>query len=179
MTTSEALEMELFGDEQMVALGRAVGTALAPDRAGVVSLSGHLGAGKTTFVKGLAHALGVADPRDVVSPTFLRVVAFEGAIRLVHVDAYRMRGADDLVELGLAEELAGGAVVAVEWPEIVEGGLPTDRLCVRIEHAGEGSRRVCVQAGGATSAQWLARIAPIVGSGLPTRVPTDDARAST
>jgi len=124
----------------------------------VIALSGHLGAGKTTIVKGLAEALGVAEARDVVSPTFLRVVAFEGPVRLVHVDAYRMRGAADVIELGLDEDLAGGAVVAIEWPEIVEGALPDDRLRVAIDHVAEDRRRVRIDAGGPASAAWLARV---------------------
>ncbi len=162
MTTSDAIEIRLAGDGKTVEFGRRVGAALAPLRGGVISLSGHLGAGKTTFVKGLAEALGVAEARDVVSPTFVRVVAFDAATvggpRLVHADAYRMKGAEDLLELGLAEDLAGGAVCAIEWPEIVEDGLPGDRLRIAIGHAGEGARIVRVEAGGPQSAAWLARI---------------------
>ncbi len=151
-------ELLLAGDAATVELGRRVGRALAPDRGGVVALSGHLGAGKTTFVKGLAESLGVAPARDVVSPTFLRVVRFEGAPPLVHIDAYRMRDAADLTELGLDEDLAGAAVVAVEWPEIVADGLPADRLALEIDHVDEGRRRVRILAGGKASSAWLARI---------------------
>jgi tRNA threonylcarbamoyladenosine biosynthesis protein TsaE len=134
-----------------------VGAALA-GRGGVVALSGHLGAGKTTFVKGLAEGLKVAPARDVVSPTFLRVVRFEGPTPLVHVDAYRMRGPADFVELGLDEETAAGACVAVEWPEIVASALPDDRLLVELEHVDERTRRVRVCAGGPDSATALAAL---------------------
>lgn len=167
MTTSAAVELRLAGDDRTVELGRRVGSALAPLRGGVIALSGHLGAGKTTFVKGLAESLGVAEARDVVSPTFVRVVTFDpaegGGPRLVHADAYRMKGAEDLVELGLAEDLAGGAVCAIEWPEIVESGLPEDRLRIAIEHiatgeGGESARIVRIESGGPQSAAWLARI---------------------
>jgi tRNA threonylcarbamoyladenosine biosynthesis protein TsaE len=158
MTTSAAREVVLVGDAATVELGRRLGRALAPAAAGVVALSGHLGAGKTTFVKGLAEGLGAAEARDVVSPTFLRCVAFEGPVRLVHVDAYRMRGAADVRELGLDEDLAGGAVVAVEWPEVVEDALPADHVRIAIEHAAEDRRRVRVAAGGPASAAWLARL---------------------
>lgn len=158
MTTSVARELTLAGGDATVELGRRLGRALAPATGGVVSLSGHLGAGKTTFVKGLAEGLGVAEARDVVSPTFLRCVTFEGDVRLVHVDAYRMRGPDDVRELGLDEDLAGAAVVALEWPEIVEAALPADRVRIAIEHAAEDRRRFRVAATGPESAAWLARV---------------------
>jgi tRNA threonylcarbamoyladenosine biosynthesis protein TsaE len=158
MTPSAARELVLVGHDATVELGRRIGRALAPATGGTVALSGHLGAGKTTFVKGLAEALGVAEARDVVSPTFVRVVEFEGPVRLVHVDAYRMRSAADIVELGLSEDLAGAAVVALEWPEIVEGAIPADAVRIAIDHVAEDRRRVTVSAGGATSSAWLSRV---------------------
>jgi tRNA threonylcarbamoyladenosine biosynthesis protein TsaE len=122
----------------------------------VIVLSGQLGAGKTTLVKGLAEGLGVAAARDVVSPTFLRAVRFEGDVPLVHVDAYRMKGPADFVELGLDEDIAAGACVAVEWGEIVEAALPLDRLAIGLDHADEGRRIAHVRATGPRSAAWLA-----------------------
>jgi tRNA threonylcarbamoyladenosine biosynthesis protein TsaE len=126
-----------------------------------VTLSGHLGAGKTTLVKGLAEGLGVARAREVTSPTFVRVVRFEaaaGGVPLVHVDAYRMQGPEDLVELGLDEAMAGGTCVAVEWPERVESGLPRDRLRIELRHVDETCRRVVVEATGDEAQAWLASI---------------------
>lgn len=158
MTTSAARELVLVGDAATVELGRRLGRALAPATGGVVALSGHLGAGKTTFVKGLAEGLGAAAAQDVVSPTFLRCVAFEGPVRLVHVDAYRMRGPEDVRELGLDEDLAGGAVVAVEWPEVVDEALPADHVRIAIDHAAEDRRRFRVEARGPESSAWLARV---------------------
>lgn len=124
----------------------------------MLALSGHLGAGKTTLVKGLAEGLGVAPAREVVSPTFLRAVRFDGPVALVHVDAYRMKGPEDVVELGLDEDMAGGACVAVEWPEMVEGALPADRLVVRLEHASDERRIARIAATGKAAAEWLARM---------------------
>ncbi len=124
----------------------------------MLCLSGHLGAGKTTLVKGLAEGLGVAHPDDVTSPTFLRVVRWDGPPVLVHVDAYRMRGAADVEELGLDEDLAGGAVVALEWPEQVEDALPADRVTVELSHTADGARAARVHAVGPTAAAWLGRL---------------------
>lgn len=155
MTTS-ARELTLVGDEATRELGRRIGRAIGAGGA-VLALSGHLGAGKTTFVKGLAEGMGVASADDVTSPTFLRAVRFEGAVPLVHVDAWRMKGAADLVELGLDEDMAGAAVVAVEWPENVAEGLPGDRLTVELRHVDESRRVAVVTATGPEAAGMLAR----------------------
>jgi len=157
MTTSGPVELTLVGADATTELGRRIGAATRVG-GGVVALSGQLGAGKTTLVKGIAVGLGVADAREVVSPTFLRAVRFDGPVPLVHVDAYRMRGPADVVELGLDEDMAGGACVAVEWPEVVEGGLPSDRLRVELAHVDESTRRAALSAGGPRSAAWLAAI---------------------
>lgn len=163
MTTSPAAESVLEGPEATLELGRRLGRA-ARGRGGVLALSGHLGAGKTTLVKGLAEGLGVAGARDVVSPTFLRAVRFEGETPLVHVDAYRMKGPADVIELGLDEDMAGAACVALEWPEIVAGALPADRVDVGLEHAGEERRRVRIAATGPRSRAWLERARVLPGS---------------
>jgi tRNA threonylcarbamoyladenosine biosynthesis protein TsaE len=160
MTTSGARELVLRGAAATTGLGRRLGRALLAEGlpvGGVLALSGHLGAGKTTLVKGLAEGLGVARGRDVTSPTFLRVVRYEGPLPLVHVDAYRFAGPGDVVELGLDLDLAGGACVAVEWAETVALALPADRLLVELDHVDEGTRRARLSAGGPSSAAWLAR----------------------
>jgi tRNA threonylcarbamoyladenosine biosynthesis protein TsaE len=161
MTTSdprEPSEERLEGAGATTALGRRIARALAPVTDGVLCLSGQLGAGKTTLVKGLAEGLGVAQAAEVTSPTFLRMTRFDGPPDLVHVDAYRMAGAADVHELGLDEDLAGGAVVVIEWPEMIADALPADRLTLHLGHAGEHVRTVRFEAGGPASAAWLARL---------------------
>jgi len=98
---------------------------------GVVALSGELGAGKTTFVQGLAQALGIRRP--VTSPTFTLVSEYAGSGRrkLVHMDLYRLRTPDDLLAIGFAEYLESGAVVAIEWSERAGDLIPAD--AVRVE----------------------------------------------
>ena len=81
-------------------------------RGDLLLLSGELGAGKTTFVRGLARGMAVSD--DVMSPTFQLVRIYAGPIPLAHVDLYRLVDAGDLADLGLDDLLDGGAVV-VEW----------------------------------------------------------------
>lgn len=114
----------------------AVGAALAPvlaGQGGVVALSGELGAGKTTLVRGLIHALGHRG--TVRSPTYTLVEPYEFETGLVlHLDLYRLAGAADLAPLGIREALGNGALMLVEWPERAEGTLPPLDLAIRLAH---------------------------------------------
>lgn len=108
-------------EEATLAWARGFATQLRPGD--VVLLQGPLGAGKTTFVRGLVGGLG-GDPREVCSPTFILLETYDlargGVRRLHHVDLYRLEGKADAVwhEMGLGEALDDpDAVVAVEWPD--------------------------------------------------------------
>lgn len=108
----------------------AVAKVLQPGM--VVALYGDLGSGKTTLVQGLGAALGVQHP--ITSPTFVISVEHPTAhFLLVHMDLYRLGGADDLLEIGFLEYLERGAVVVVEWPERALELLPPDTLHVRLD----------------------------------------------
>lgn len=102
-----------------------------------VALHGDLGAGKTTFVKAIAAALGI-DPAEVVSPTFGLIHVHpvpDGPgrpQRLVHADLYRLAAAEDLHEIGWDDATAGDCHVFVEWPERAAAALPADRLDIAI-----------------------------------------------
>jgi tRNA threonylcarbamoyladenosine biosynthesis protein TsaE len=106
-----------------------------------VALYGDLGAGKTQFVRGLVRALG-GNARAVSSPTFVLLKVYDGGrLTVYHLDAYRVRGAEDFESIGFTELLEQGGVVVVEWAERVERLLPLQRIDVRIEPVG-GDRRV-------------------------------------
>jgi N-acetylmuramate 1-kinase len=127
MTVVAAREPLDLADEE--ATGRLAGDVAAILQAGdVVTLSGDLGAGKTTFARAVIRTLAGDAALDVPSPTFtlLQSYALPGGT-LVHVDLYRIGDPDELFELGL-EEAMGGAVTLVEWPEVAAALLPADRL---------------------------------------------------
>lgn len=107
----------------------------------VVTVSGELGSGKTTFVRGAARALGVDGP--VTSPTFTIGHRYHGEVDVSHLDLYRFRGVS-AAEWGDLEPYFDNAVVFVEWPEAGEGALPEPVASVRIEHADGGARIVTV-----------------------------------
>lgn len=135
------LERDTRSEDETIALGAALGRVLRPGD--VLALRGELGAGKTHFVRGVATGMG-HDPGAVSSPTFVLVNEYEsrGAPPLVHVDAYRLRSAADLDALGWDRLTEGSCVVAVEWPERIDGELPHTRLDVSFTHVGEQERRI-------------------------------------
>jgi tRNA threonylcarbamoyladenosine biosynthesis protein TsaE len=105
----------------------------------VVIVSGELGSGKTTFVRGACRALGVSAP--VTSPTFTIGHRYEGRVDVSHLDLYRFSGVS-AAEWGDLEPYFEDAVVFVEWPEAGLDVLPELRATVRIEHAGGDRRRI-------------------------------------
>lgn len=111
----------------------AVGEQLAPllQAGDVLLLEGDLGAGKTTFTRGLARTLGIS--RAIKSPTFTIIREYrDGRLPLFHMDLYRLEhsSADDL---GLEEYFEGNGVCVIEWPEFGEDVLPKDVLQITIE----------------------------------------------
>jgi len=106
----------------------------------VVLVSGELGAGKTTFVRGALRALGVTGP--ITSPTFVVGHLYDGP--LAHLDLYRLAGMD-AEDPGLLDDyFAPEAIVFVEWPEHAEDAVPAERVAhrVRLSHAGGDHRRI-------------------------------------
>jgi len=111
----------------------------------VVTVSGELGSGKTTFVRGACRALGVHGP--VTSPTYTIGHRYRGRdVDVSHLDLYRFRGLW-AAEWGDLEPYFDDAVVFVEWPEAGLDALPAARMSVRIEHAGGSGRIVSVAHG--------------------------------
>ncbi|MCA1831017.1 MAG: tRNA (adenosine(37)-N6)-threonylcarbamoyltransferase complex ATPase subunit type 1 TsaE [Actinobacteria bacterium] len=118
----------------------------------VVVLSGDLGAGKTTFVQGLARALGVEE--RVTSPSFVLVHEYRGAMRIQHVDVYRLNTLQELFDLGYEELFAPDALAVIEWGDAVAGALPPDRLEISITSDDRDARQVALRGLGA----WRARL---------------------
>ena len=107
----------------------------------LILLSGALGAGKTTFVRGLARGLGSSGA--VMSPTFQLVRIYPGPLQLAHADLYRLGATSELGDLGL-DELLDQGVVAVEWGDRIQ---PAGAVRIAIESLGEDRRRLVLEGG--------------------------------
>jgi tRNA threonylcarbamoyladenosine biosynthesis protein TsaE len=125
--------------EQTRRLGQRLGAALQPGD--VICLQGDLGAGKTTFVQGIAQGWGSRDA--VSSPTFIIVNVYRNHDdqQLFHLDTYRLDSFLEAEELDLQSMQAQGPLL-IEWPERMERLIPRDRLWIRLEHAGQEERQM-------------------------------------
>ncbi|WP_033542632.1 tRNA (adenosine(37)-N6)-threonylcarbamoyltransferase complex ATPase subunit type 1 TsaE [Planococcus sp. CAU13] len=104
----------------------------------LLTLEGGLGAGKTTFTKGLAKGLGIK--RMVNSPTFTILKQYSGNLELNHLDVYRLEHSDE--DIGFDELFSGEAVSVVEWAQFIAEYLPEERLEITIERQSEESRAI-------------------------------------
>jgi tRNA threonylcarbamoyladenosine biosynthesis protein TsaE len=122
---------------------RALGAAIAPlVRSGdLILLTGDLGAGKTAFTQGLARGIGVTE--QVVSPTFTIARQYDGtAVKLNHLDVYRLDHLQEAVDLGLAELIDDAAVTVIEWGDVVIPTLPADFLEIRFAYGFDDDERL-------------------------------------
>jgi len=154
--TTVTTTVELPTERDTVAFGRRIGALLAPGD--VVLLSGPLGAGKTVLAKGIAEGLGVLG--RVSSPTFIiarehRPAPGGRGIPLVHVDAYRLGGLDELDDLDLDTTLVEAAVV-VEWGEGTGERLSADHLLIRLDRRDDDTRVATLVPHGT----WTDRLTP-------------------
>jgi tRNA threonylcarbamoyladenosine biosynthesis protein TsaE len=133
------VEIESSSPEETEAAGGTLADGLRPDD--VVTISGELGSGKTTFVRGACRALGVEGP--VTSPTYTIGHRYSGRVDVSHLDLYRFTGVS-AAEWGDLEPYFADAVCFVEWPEAGEDVIPPPRFKVLLAHAGEHARRITV-----------------------------------
>ncbi len=148
-----SLDFLSHSPEQTRRLGVRLGEML---QAGdLICLAGDLGAGKTTMAQGIARGWGALDP--VTSPTFVLINQYRRADSgvLYHFDAFRLRSAEEAVDLGLMDLLEDGAPMLIEWPERVAELLPPERLWVDLRWIDELRRGLRFTASGTRYQRWL------------------------
>ena len=143
-------------------LGKRIGQLLEPGS--VVALNGTLGAGKTRLTQGIGAGLDVR-MQSIVSPTYTICVPYAGRLPLVHLDAYRIKDASEVDELGLDELLEEGAVLVVEWADRIEKYLPPVDINIEILHDVAGARTIRFQ----SNARFAAALAKMESMGPVTR----------
>lgn len=108
----------------------------------VVALNGNLGSGKTLFVKEAAKLFGIT---DVDSPTFTIVNEYFGEVKVNHIDFYRIKKFEELIDIGIYDYInETEAVNFIEWADMFPEALPEDRLEIVFEILGEGKRRITI-----------------------------------
>jgi tRNA threonylcarbamoyladenosine biosynthesis protein TsaE len=141
ITTKSAEETKKAG----MTLGKSLEIEPLKEKAFILALEGDLGAGKTTFIQGLAEGLGVKE--NVLSPTFVILKEFslslENYRHLYHIDVYRLKNSEELLELGI-EDLINNPenIIVIEWADKVRDILPSDVSWLRFKNEGEENRNI-------------------------------------
>ncbi len=128
----------LKGLKETEEFGEKLGSILKPGD--IISLTGDLGAGKTTLTKSIGKGLGVED--YITSPTFTLINEYKGRINLYHFDVYRLEGSMDLYDLGFEEYIYSDGISIIEWGDKIEEALPKERINIRIEKDTELDERI-------------------------------------
>lgn len=150
-----ALELVTGSVEETAAFGVRLGKALGAGD--VVALYGELGSGKTTLIQGVAQGLRLA-PEAVKSPTFVLVREYHGDPALIHVDGYRLEGAQAAWFLDVDLLFSSHKVTVLEWADRFAGLLPEDRVEVQMSHVSTNRRQLQVSATGARSSEVIANL---------------------
>jgi tRNA threonylcarbamoyladenosine biosynthesis protein TsaE len=129
-------EMKTNSSEQTAQFADKLARFLKPGD--VIALEGDLGAGKTTFTKGLARGLEIK--KTVNSPTFTIIKEYHGRLPLYHMDVYRVK--DAFEDLGFDEYFEGEGVTVVEWAHLIEEQLPLEKLTVYLYHEKQDERKI-------------------------------------
>lgn len=126
--------------EETMRLGQKV--AKAASDGSTFCFSGDLGAGKTTFVRGMAEALNIKSV--VQSPTFnIMKIYFDGLKPLIHIDAYRLADVD--TDIGLDEYIGyETGLTVIEWPDFIKNLIPNDAISINITNLGDNQRRIVI-----------------------------------
>lgn len=172
--TGRAVHLATDGAEATQALAAIVADALRPGD--VVALTGELGAGKTCFVKGACHALGVTEP--VSSPTFVLRRDYAGRVPIIHLDVYRLDHLAEVADLGYEEIPDPARITFIEWGDAMAPLLPSDHLEVELRSSEvppdevvdpdriDERRRLTLRPHGD---DWLRRIVPLSAGLEPWR----------
>jgi tRNA threonylcarbamoyladenosine biosynthesis protein TsaE len=131
------LQITTHSLEETQLLGEKTGKLL--EGGTVITLTGDLGSGKTSFVQGLAKGLDVPEDYYITSPTYTIINEYPGRCILFHVDLYRIGDSADLEDIGFYEILHGNGVVAIEWPNKLHDFLP-DHLAIHIKVLNDEAR---------------------------------------
>ena len=145
------IKIKTSSPEETIAAAEKLGGLL--EAGDMIAYKGGLGAGKTTFTRGLAIGMGLGD--NVTSPTFALVNEYRGEdMTLYHFDMYRINSEEDLESTGFYDYDFENNVAAVEWSENIADFLPKSTIYITIERLSELEREIIIEDGGRFAAAW-------------------------
>ena len=116
-------------------------------RGDIIALSGELGTGKTTLVRGMALGMGL-EKDDVASPSFTLVNEYRGPLPLFHLDLYRLHDEKELLDIDFEAYIRGEGVVVIEWADRISGSIPPDALWITLRYVADERREIVAEARG-------------------------------
>ena len=136
--------MEYFTEsaEETIALGKKIGEVLKPGD--VLGFYGELGSGKTTMIKGITMGLGVKEESLVKSPSFIMINEYKGRYPIYHIDLYRIKNTEEILNIGFDDYIYGDGVCLIEWAEKAEGDLPENLIKVELEVVKPEQRKIAI-----------------------------------
>lgn len=128
--------------EETLQYAIAFGSRLPPKA--TLTFSGDLGAGKTTFIRGLAEGAAKIDPREVSSPTYTYLHIYEGTQKIYHFDLYRLPSAQEFLASGFEDYIDTDGICCIEWAEKITPFLPQNSIHIDISYIGEETRKITI-----------------------------------
>ncbi len=148
----EKKTIQIQNRQETADFGLKLGALLEPGMC--ITLSGDLGAGKTTLTKSIGKAIGVT--KTINSPTFTILKIYHGNFPLYHIDAYRLEGISQ--DLGFEEMIDGDGVCIIEWPNYLQDQLPDQYLSIEIHNGIDENRTFEISAHGSRYEQLLEKL---------------------
>lgn len=142
--------------EETLRFGRHLGRTARPGD--IFTLTGDLGAGKTTLTQAIGQGLAVAEAYYITSPTFSLLHEYPGRIPLYHMDLYRLGSPEEIEELGFDDYLYGDGLTVIEWPDRLGHLMPESRLDIHLSMVYETARCARITAHGETATRLAAFI---------------------
>lgn len=145
MPTDKTVTITSHTPRQTEQIGLLLGSML--DKGAIIALSGELGTGKTTLVRGIGRGLGIEEG-EVASPSFTLVNEYEGPLRLFHIDLYRLEDERELIGIDYEEYLTADGVVVIEWADRIPQAIPPDALWIMLRYLNGDSREIVLRTQG-------------------------------
>ena len=145
MSANRQVKITSSSPQKTEQIGLLLGEMLI--RGDIIALSGELGTGKTTLVRGMALGMGL-EKDDVASPSFTLVNEYRGPLPLFHLDLYRLHDEKELLDIDFEAYIRGEGVVVIEWADRISGSIPPDALWITLRYVADERREIVAEARG-------------------------------